>query len=140
MTTARHVSHGKVSSRQLHFVAVSSRAARGPGHSPRHLRPGAGAVAEQLAERGVATKEVVAEEWGQCVVTQTRPVRVNIAVANVEGSSTRWQMFAFVERGLFQLATSPAELQRELANMREHLAAIVAAIPDAREVSWEEPD
>ena len=97
-------------------------------------------LAEQLAERGVATKEVVAEEWGQCVVTQTRPVRVNIAVANVDGSSTRWQMFAFVERGLFQLAKSPAELQRELANMREHLAAIVAAIPDAREVSWEEPD
>lgn len=97
-------------------------------------------LAEQLTARGVATKEVVAEDWGLCVVTQTWPVRVNIAVANVEGSSTRWQMFAFVERGLFQLAKAPTELQRELATMREHLAAIVAAIPDVREVSWEELD
>jgi hypothetical protein len=97
-------------------------------------------LAEQLTARGVATKEVIAEDWGLCVVTQTRPVRVNIAVANVEGSSTRWQMFAFVERGLFQLAQSPAELQRELATMREHLAAIVATIPDVRDVSWEELD
>jgi hypothetical protein len=97
-------------------------------------------LAEELATRGVGTKEVLAEDWGLCVVTQTRPVRVNIAVANVEGSSTRWQMFAFVERGLFQLAKSPDELQRELANMREHLAAIVATIPDVRDVSWEELD
>jgi hypothetical protein len=97
-------------------------------------------LAEQLAARGVATKEVVAEDWGLCVVTQTRPVRVNIAVANVEGSSTRWQMFAFVERGLFQLAKTPAELQQELATMREHLAAIVGSIPDVRDVAWEELD
>jgi hypothetical protein len=97
-------------------------------------------LAEQLATRGIATKEVIAEDWGLCVVTQTRPVRVNIAVANVEGSSTRWQVFAFVERGLFQLAKRPDELQRELATMREHLAAIVAAIPDVQDVSWEELD
>lgn len=97
-------------------------------------------LAEQLAARDIATKEVVAEDWGLCVVTQTRPVRVNIAVANVEGSSTRWQMFAFVERGLFQLAKRPDELQRELATMREHLAAIVTAIPDVQDVSWEELD
>ena len=94
----------------------------------------------QLEPRGIATKEVVAEDWGLCIVTQTRPVRVNIAVAKVEGSATRWQMFAFVERGLFQLAKSPDELQRELASMREHLAAIVASIPDVRDVSWEELD
>jgi hypothetical protein len=97
-------------------------------------------LAEELTARGVATKEVIAEDWGLCVVTQTRPVRVNIAVANVEGSSTRWQMFAFVERGLFQLTKTPAELQRELATMREHLAAIVGSITDVREVSWEELD
>lgn len=97
-------------------------------------------LAEQLEPRGIATKEVVAEDWGLCVVTQTRPVRVNIAVANVEGSATRWQMFAFVERGLFQLAKSPDELQRELAAMREHLAAIVGSIPDVRDVFWEELD
>jgi hypothetical protein len=97
-------------------------------------------LAEQLTARGVATKEVVAEDWGLCVVAQTRPVRVNIAVANVEGRSTRWQMFAFVERGPFQLANSPDESQRELAAMREHLAAIVASIADVREVAWEELD
>ena len=97
-------------------------------------------LAGQLEQRAIATKEVVAEDWGLCVVTQTRPVRVNIAVANVEGSATRWQMFAFVERGLFQLAKSPDELQRELAAMREHLAAIVGSIPDVRDVFWEELD
>jgi uncharacterized oligopeptide transporter (OPT) family protein len=97
-------------------------------------------LAEALVSRGVAIKEVLAEDWGLCVVTQTRPVGVNVAVANVEGSSTRWQMFAFVERGLFQLARSPAELQQALATMREHLAAIVATIADVRDVLWEELD
>ena len=71
----------------------------------------------------------------------TDPPRAReIAVANVQGSSTRWQMFAFTERGLFQLRTSSAESQLELEAMREHLAAIVADIPDARDVSWEELD
>jgi hypothetical protein len=97
-------------------------------------------LAEQLEARGIAIKEVVAEDWGLCVVTQARPVRVNLAVANVEGSSTRWQVFAFTERGLFQLPASSPDAQRELEAMREHLAAIVAGIPDARDVSWEELD
>jgi hypothetical protein len=97
-------------------------------------------IKEQLREKGITPKEVIAEDWGWCVIAKTKPVRVNIAVANLDGSSTRWRVFVFAERGVLQLLKGANHLKREVAVLRDHLAAIVATIPDVRDISWEPLD
>jgi hypothetical protein len=94
-------------------------------------------IAEQLRGRGVVSQEVVPEDWGWCVIIKTKPVRLNIAVSNVDGSSTRWRAFTFAERGLLRPFEAASELKREVSALREHLAAIVATAPGVNDISWE---
>ena len=94
-------------------------------------------IGDRLRERGITPKEVIPEDWGWCVVVKTKPVGVNIAVANLDGSSTRWRVFVFAERGLLQLLKGANDLKREVALMQDHLAAIVSTVPDVREICWE---
>ena len=95
------------------------------------------ALAHWIADQ-LRAKEVVPEDWGWCVIVKTKPVRLNVAISNVEGSSTRWRIFAFAERGLLQLLKDGSELKREVATLREQLAAIVETAPDVRDISWED--
>lgn len=92
---------------------------------------------DRLLERGLVAKELIPEDWGWCVVVKTQPVRVNLAVSNVDGSSTRWRVFVFAERGFLQFAKGANDLKQEVALLREHLATIVSAVPNVRDVSWE---
>jgi hypothetical protein len=94
-------------------------------------------LSDRLRERGVVPNDVVPEDWGWCVVVKTRPVRVNLAVSNVDGSSTRWRVFVFAERGFLQFTKGASDLRAEVAWLREHLTAIVSAVPNVQDVSWE---
>jgi hypothetical protein len=94
---------------------------------------------DRLLEKGLAAKELIPKDWGWCVVVKTKPVRVNLAVSNVDGSATRWRVFVFAERGFLQFATGASDLKQEVAALHEHLAAIVPGVPNVCEVSWEHP-
>lgn len=94
-------------------------------------------IATQLKERGIVAHDVVPEDWGWCVIAYTKPVRVNIAVANIDGSATRWRLFVFAERGPLQLLKSSSELKKHAALLCEHLTPIVTSIPDVTDISWE---
>jgi hypothetical protein len=94
-------------------------------------------IAAQLGESGVGAKGVVAEDWGWCVIVKTEPVRLCLAVANVDGTSTRWRVFAFAERGPLQWLSRSGDPKREVAALREHLAALLSSVPDVRDISWE---
>ncbi len=92
---------------------------------------------DRLLERGLVAKELLPHDWGWCVVVKTKPVRVNLAVSNIDGSPTRWRVFVFAERGFLQFAKDANDLKQEVAALREHLATIVPAVPNVRDVSWE---
>jgi hypothetical protein len=92
---------------------------------------------DQLCERGLAVNAVVPEDWGWCIVVKTKPFRASFAVSNVAGSSTRWRVFAFAERGPLQFLRSAGDLKVEVESLREQLVAIVPAVPSLRDVSWE---
>lgn len=94
-------------------------------------------LSDRFREKGLVAKEVVPEDWGWCVVLKTKPVRVNLAISNVDGSSTRWRVFVFAERGFLQFTRGANDLKQEVASVREHLAAIVSTVPDVRDVAWE---
>lgn len=93
---------------------------------------------DRLLEKGLVAKELIPKDWGWCVVVKTKPVKVNLAVSNVDGSTTRWRVFVFAERGFLQFATGANDLKLEVAALHQHLATIVPVVPNVREVSWEQ--
>ena len=92
---------------------------------------------DRLLERGLVAKELIPADWGWCVVIKTKPVRLSLAVSNVDGSATRWRVFVFAERRFLPFARGANDLKQEVTALREHLATIVPAVPNVREVSWE---
>ena len=94
-------------------------------------------LAEQLRRRGVPVLDVVAEDWGWCVTVKTQPLRLGVACASFDGSTTRWRAFVFAERGPLQWVRRSGDPRAEVAELRSHLAAVIAAVPDATDVEWE---
>jgi hypothetical protein len=96
-------------------------------------------IAAQLRARGAAgIKDPIAEDWGWCVVVKTSPVKLNVAVSNVEESTTRWRVFAFAERGLLQMFKGGGDLKREVTALREQLAAVLQDVPEMSDLTWKE--
>jgi len=95
-------------------------------------------IAAQLQARGIEVKDTIAEDWGWCVVVRTSPIRLNVAVSNVEESTTRWRVFAFAERGLLQMFKGSGDLKREAAALREQLDAVLQAAPEISDLVWED--
>lgn len=93
-------------------------------------------IADQLKSKGVEVKDTLAEDWGWCVTTDLVP-KVSIAVSNVDGSRTRWRVFAFSERGLLGMFRSRGEVAGAVNAMRENLVAILQTMPDISDLTWE---
>ena len=81
-----------------------------------------------MRARVAEAKDPIAEDWGWCVVVKTSPVRLNVAVSNVEESTTRWRVFAW----------GGGDLKREVAALREQLVAVLQDVPEMSELTWEE--
>lgn len=95
-------------------------------------------IADRLRAKGVQVKETIAEDWGWCVIVKTAPIRLNVAVSNVDGSKTHWCVFAFAERGLLQLLRGTADLKREVASLHAHLVEVLQDAPEVSELSRED--
>ncbi len=94
-------------------------------------------LSDQLCTRGVSVDSIVAEDWGRCIIVKVKPLRLNVACANLDGSTTEWRVYAFAERGPLQWLGRSGDAKAEVAELREHLAAIVPLIPGVEGIRWE---
>jgi hypothetical protein len=94
-------------------------------------------MAAQLRLRGVAVEEVIAEDFGRCVMVQRKPVMLWVACASLDGSSTEWQMFIALERGLIARLRG-IDGRAELEQLRAHYRALVREIPGVADIEWQE--
>ena len=94
-------------------------------------------LAAELRRRGVPAEDPIAEDWGWCITVKRQPVAVRVACANVDGSTTEWRAFAFAERGPLQWLRRSGDPAAEVRVVRDHLAAIIPAIPDVRDIAWD---
>lgn len=91
----------------------------------------------QLRQRGYDS-EVVAEDWGWCVVCQRKPYTLFIGclsalddnlVERCEDPSSQaeilWRAIPVAERSIFQLTTSKEEMESGLAKLRADLGAVL---------------
>lgn len=94
-------------------------------------------VSERLRERGVPVEGVVPEDFGWVVMVSRRPFLLWVGCGNEDGSEDRWTLFAAAEPGLLRRMFRRVDPRPAVARLEEHLAHIVADIPDARNVVWE---
>ena len=119
-----------------HFIAI-------PGED-RVTNPGvlglalAEWVSQALKARGVPVEQVVAEDFGRCVIVKRKPVMLFIACASAGDRPARWQMFIGLEQNWVTRLIGGGNADSELARLRDHFRAIVAAIPGVSEVAWQQ--
>lgn len=95
---------------------------------------------QKLAERGIQTGEIIAEDWGWYVPIQNEGFRLAICCGHQHADDDEFLCFTDpstpVVRKLFRKIDATAQLTRLTEAMRQ----ILAADPDIRDVVWAEAE
>ena len=94
-------------------------------------------VAERLNKRGLVVEQVLAEDFGRCVLIRSKPFKLWVACASLDGSRTRWQMFIALEQNPITKLFTRADPESDLKKLREQFRAVVGEVPDVRDIEWQ---
>jgi len=96
-------------------------------------------LAQKLAERGIETEPMEAEDWGWYLPVRNEGFRLALCCGHQEGDADQFLCFTDpstpVVKKLFRKIDATAQLTRLL----EALQQILAADPEIREAVWTEP-
>jgi hypothetical protein len=126
-----------------HVVFRSSHFAVEPGED-RETNPGiygkalASWIAERLRTRGVAVEAaIVAEDFGRVIVVQRVPFMLWVGCASLDDSTTEWQLQIAAEFTWFARLFRRVDPAPAIAQVREHLRAIVQEVPGVSDIQWQ---
>lgn len=94
-------------------------------------------LADALSARGIAIEGMIAEDFGWVVMVSREPCRLWYGCSNVEGSPGTWTIFPVAEPSVVQRLLRRVNVQAEIARLKRHLEAVVPAIPQVSEITWE---
>jgi hypothetical protein len=95
-------------------------------------------VAQKLRARGVAIEdEIIAEDFGRVVVVQRTPFMLWVGCAGVDDSTTEWQLQIAAELPVFARLFRRVDPAPAVAQLREHLRAIVQEVPGVSDIQWQ---
>jgi hypothetical protein len=83
-------------------------------------------------------EEVIAEDFGWCVMVHRQPFRLWVGCANLDPGTTRWQMFIATEQRPLARLFRKVDTAPAVSRLREHLQAIVLEVPDITDIEWED--
>jgi len=93
----------------------------------------------KLAEKGIATDEIIAEDWGWYVPVRNEAFRLALCCGHQNGDDDEFLCFTDpstpVVKKLFRKIDATAQLSR----LTEALAQILASDPDIRDIVWTQP-
>jgi len=96
-------------------------------------------LVQKLAERGIATDEIIAEDWGWYVPVPNDGFRLALCCGHQYGDDDEFLCFTdpstSIVRKLFRKIDATARLTR----LTEALQQILSSDPDIREIVWTEP-
>ena len=94
-------------------------------------------LADRLRARGEPVEQVLAEDWGRCVVLSRRPYRLWIGCSNRADRVDEWGAFVMAEPGLLQRLFRTADPGPVVARVHRVLDEIMHEVPQAVRV-WSE--
>ena len=90
-------------------------------------------MSEQLRARNEVVSQVVAEDFGWCVVLGTEPARVWIACGNRDGSTNEWGAYVVAEPTLAQRLFKRSGVRAELDRLSGVVQTIMRTVPGGSE-------
>lgn len=96
-------------------------------------------LVQKLAEKGIATEEMIAEDWGWYVPVSNEGFRLAICCGHQDGDDDELLCFTDPSTPVVKKWFQRIDATAPLARLTEALQQILAADPEIRDVVWVEP-
>ena len=96
-------------------------------------------LVQKLAERGIQTEEMVAEDWGWYVPVRNEGFRLALCCGHQNGDDDEFLCFTDPKSPVVKKLFKTIDAAPQLTRLTEALRQILASDPEIREVVWSEP-
>ncbi len=96
-------------------------------------------LVQKLAERGIETEEMVAEDWGWYVPLRNEGIRLALCCGHQNGDDDEFLCFTEPSTPLVKKFFKKIDATPQLTRLTGALQEILDADPDIRDVVWKEP-
>lgn len=94
----------------------------------------------RLAEQGIETEPLVAEDWGWYVPVKNEGFRLALCCGHQDGEADEFLCFTEPSHPVVKKFFKKIDATPQLERLTTALQQILAREPDIREVVWSEPD
>lgn len=95
-------------------------------------------LADRLRARGEPVEQVLAEDWGRCIVLARKPYLLWIGCSNRAGRTDEWGAFVTAETGFWQRLFRTVDPGPTVARLHRMLDETMREVPQAVRVWVEE--
>ncbi|MHC4850021.1 MAG: hypothetical protein ACYTEG_16435, partial [Planctomycetota bacterium] len=96
-------------------------------------------LVQQLAERGIATEEIIAEDWGWYIPVHNEGFRLAICCGHQDGEDDEFVCFTEPSTPVVKRVFKKIDATVQLTRLTEALRDILDSDPEIREVVWTGP-
>ena len=96
-------------------------------------------LVQKLAERGIETEEMVAEDWGWYVPVRNEGFRLALCCGHQYGDDDAFICFTDPKTPIVKKLFKKIDATPPLTRLTEALQHILAADPEIREIEWSTP-
>jgi trehalose-6-phosphatase len=96
-------------------------------------------LVKKLAEKGIATEEIIAEDWGWYVPIRNEGFRLALCCGHQKGDEDEFLCFTHPSRPIVKKFFEKIDMTAELTRLTVALQQILAFDPEIREAVWTEP-
>jgi hypothetical protein len=96
-------------------------------------------LVQKLAEKGIATDGMIAEDWGWYVPVRNDGFRLALCCGHQDGDDDQFLCFTDPATPIVQKLFKKIDATPQLTRLTEALQQILASDPEIRDVVWTEP-
>ena len=93
----------------------------------------------KLAEKGIATDEIIAEDWGWYVPVRNDGFRLALCCGHQNGDNDEFLCFTDPSTPVVKKFFRKIDATAQLSRLTEALTEILASDPDIRDIVWTQP-
>ena len=97
-------------------------------------------LVQRLAENGIKTEQMIAEDWGWYIPVQNEGFRLAICCGHQDGAEDEFLCFTDPSTPVLKKFLKKIDATAQLTRLTEAMQQIFASDPGIRDVVWTEPE
>jgi hypothetical protein len=93
-------------------------------------------LVEKLAEKGIETEEIIAEDWGWYIPVRNEGFRLALCCGHQDGDDDQFLCFTDPDTPIVKKFFRKIDATAQLTQLTGALEQILAADPDIRDLEW----